>query len=313
MKIRQMRQIIEVCRCKSINKAAQNLYISQSSLCASINSAEEELGQKLLARSYSGIEPTEFGQKFIEASQKILKIYDELLTDPSQTVTGQLSVSCQYLKFVGSIFTRRFTIPSDSRNHFRYAEKTRDRVCQDVIDGISELGIIVTPTEAHKNVTKVLTENDLIPRTVCSLPCCCLVGPEYPLYHKESNSITLQQLAPFPRLFYERSKWLWGDKDIFSGDLNLFPHQSTLSISDSGSFQNILTETPSYFIGIYADSPYQTFNFYPNIRRLQFSDISYPYDVIWIQRKSWKLTPIAKNFLRTVYEALNQPPDAILL
>lgn len=48
MKIQQMEQIMEVYTCKSINKAAQRLYISQSALSASINAAEKELGRQIL-------------------------------------------------------------------------------------------------------------------------------------------------------------------------------------------------------------------------------------------------------------------------
>ena len=65
MTTKQLKQFLEVYRCSSINKAAQNLYISRSSLISSINALEEELGQPLLRRTHSGISPTDFGTQVI--------------------------------------------------------------------------------------------------------------------------------------------------------------------------------------------------------------------------------------------------------
>ena len=89
MKIRQMRQILEISENESINRASRKLYISQSALSASISSVEEELGQQLLVRSHSGIELTEFGKKFVEASRQILEIYDRLLLEYSSRSPGR--------------------------------------------------------------------------------------------------------------------------------------------------------------------------------------------------------------------------------
>ena len=74
MKISQLQQIVEIVSCGSINKAAQKLYISQSGLCASLNAAEKELGQKILHRSYNGITLTPFGLQFVDSAKQILQI-----------------------------------------------------------------------------------------------------------------------------------------------------------------------------------------------------------------------------------------------
>ena len=47
MNIKHLSYVVEICRCGSINKAAQNLYISQSSLSGSVKSLEEELHYQL--------------------------------------------------------------------------------------------------------------------------------------------------------------------------------------------------------------------------------------------------------------------------
>ena len=79
MNIKHLSYVVEICRCGSINKAAQNLYISQSSLSSSVKSLEEELHYQLFRRKNSGIELTEEGKLFLESAKKILaeaeKIY----------------------------------------------------------------------------------------------------------------------------------------------------------------------------------------------------------------------------------------------
>ena len=65
MNIKHLSYVVEICRCGSINKAAQNLYISQSSLSGSVKSLEEELHYQLFRRKNSGIELTEEGLSLI--------------------------------------------------------------------------------------------------------------------------------------------------------------------------------------------------------------------------------------------------------
>ena len=78
MKIEQIRQALEVYRTGSINKAARNLFIVQSTLSTSIRSLEKELGQDIFIRKQNGIEVTEFGKEFFRLGQEMLDIYDQI-------------------------------------------------------------------------------------------------------------------------------------------------------------------------------------------------------------------------------------------
>lgn len=62
---------IEIERCGSINRAAQNLYLSQSNLSSCIKSLEEELGYKIFNRTSKGIAPTPEGYLFLQAAKAI--------------------------------------------------------------------------------------------------------------------------------------------------------------------------------------------------------------------------------------------------
>lgn len=303
MKIQQMEQIMEVYTCKSINKAAQRLYISQSALSASINAAEKELGRQILVRSHNGVELTEFGTEFIKALREILAIYKTMLSKSADGEEPRLCVSCQYLLYAHSIFTALCDRYSGSQTNFRYVEKTRDLVCQDLLDRVSELGFITTPTTSRNDVLRTLETNGLVYKIIATTESCCMVGPKNPLYQNEEDSVVLSQLARYPCLQYEVNEWLWGP-NAFRDELLYFPHTGTLSISDSGSFHNFLLDTNCTFIGIHNRNAYQKTKFYDNIRVLRIADASFPYDTICIRRKNTTMTPIAREYLRRICASL---------
>lgn len=77
MNIDQIRYFLEIANCKKINQAAEKLYISQSSLNASITKFEEELGYKLFTRSKKGMELTDDGKKILNQAEIIIEYINE--------------------------------------------------------------------------------------------------------------------------------------------------------------------------------------------------------------------------------------------
>ena len=65
--------IVEVAKCGSISKAAQNLFVSQPHLSNQIKGMENQLNVRLFRRSAKGMDLTEEGKIFVEEAQSILK------------------------------------------------------------------------------------------------------------------------------------------------------------------------------------------------------------------------------------------------
>lgn len=76
LQLAQLKYFTEIAKQKSINKAAESLYINQPSLSKSIKSLENELGMSLLVRSAKGINLTLFGEEFLDIAKKILDLVD---------------------------------------------------------------------------------------------------------------------------------------------------------------------------------------------------------------------------------------------
>ena len=74
MRLEHLTYFAEVARCRSINRAAKNLYITQPALTLALNSLEEELGCRLLIRSHRGAFLTPQGERILADAEKILAI-----------------------------------------------------------------------------------------------------------------------------------------------------------------------------------------------------------------------------------------------
>jgi DNA-binding transcriptional LysR family regulator len=97
LKLHDVRVLMSVVQAGSMHKAAERLATSQPAVSRAIADLEHALGVRLLDRSPTGIEPTQYGQAVIKRG---LAIFDELrqsvkdiefLSDPT---SGQLRIGC---------------------------------------------------------------------------------------------------------------------------------------------------------------------------------------------------------------------------
>lgn len=79
MEIWQIKYFIQVYKCRSFSKAAENLHISQQGLSRTIKNIEDELGLLLFERSSKGVNPTAFGSMFLEKANRVVNEYDLMM------------------------------------------------------------------------------------------------------------------------------------------------------------------------------------------------------------------------------------------
>lgn len=75
--LEQIRYFLEIVRCGSLNRASENLYISQPSLSKQLQHLEKELGCELFNRNYDGVEPTPQGKLLYEKMSGILDEFNQ--------------------------------------------------------------------------------------------------------------------------------------------------------------------------------------------------------------------------------------------
>ena len=83
MNLKQLEYVVEISRSGSINKAAQNLYLAQPSLSASVRQLEQELGFSIFRRKNSGIELTSEGKLMLLSAKLIMEEADRIRRIPT--------------------------------------------------------------------------------------------------------------------------------------------------------------------------------------------------------------------------------------
>ena len=73
MTLQQLKYVIEVSRSRSINKAAQNLFISQPSLSNALKELENEIGIIIFMRTNKGIILTPEGSEFLGYARQVVE------------------------------------------------------------------------------------------------------------------------------------------------------------------------------------------------------------------------------------------------
>ena len=73
MTFQQLTYVVEVSKCGSINKAAHNLFLSQSGISTAIRDLEDELGVHFFNRSNRGVEFTPEGEEFVSYAVSLLE------------------------------------------------------------------------------------------------------------------------------------------------------------------------------------------------------------------------------------------------
>lgn len=158
MNLNQLNYIIEISKCGSINKAAQNLYMAQPSLSAAVKQLEEELDFAVFQRKNSGIELTDEGKLLVNSAKLILDEVSRIRAIPTIFDSQKnISVSGTWSSLLMNTFMQ-------FRNSYRsypaeniqdnFKETSFHRAVQDVRDQDSRLAI-VSCFESHADLYRL--------------------------------------------------------------------------------------------------------------------------------------------------------------
>lgn len=93
IEVRHLRYFLAVAECGSLRKAADRIYVAQSSLTRSVQTLERDLGATLFERGARGVKLTSAGQGLLEPARSILHDVDALrsrLSAPSSEISGRV-------------------------------------------------------------------------------------------------------------------------------------------------------------------------------------------------------------------------------
>lgn len=149
MTLLQMSYILEVDRCGSMNRAARNLFLSQSALSAAIAEVERELGVTIFLRTNRGVTLTEEGRELtaqiaplVERSRKLERYYSERRAADRVS----LSVASQRYPFCAKAFVEFLHLLDEPHIQVSFKEMEMAAVIDEVMARRSAFGIIFVST-----------------------------------------------------------------------------------------------------------------------------------------------------------------------
>lgn len=158
MTLNQLNYVIAIAEQGSINKAAQQLYISQPSLTSAVRELEKELGIVLFHRSGKGVTLTNDGAEFLLYARQLYGQYEEILDKygKSGSLKKKFGVSAQHYSFAVKAFVDMAKQFDMSKYEFAMRETRTAEVIRDVSTMKSEIGVVYLSDFNRKSLEKLL-------------------------------------------------------------------------------------------------------------------------------------------------------------
>lgn len=250
MTLLQMNYIMEIYRQGSMNKAAQALFISQSTISSAIKAVEEELGIEIFFRGNKGIIPTEEGNELIaqikpivEQSKRIERQYE----DKNSADTVRLLISAQRYPFCTKAFVIFMEAHNEKRQNLQFKECELHKVIKNVSTRKSELGVVFVSQATSKYMNKLFASYDLEFIAMKAIIPKVYLRKGHPLAGRES--VSLEELREYPIIAYDKNDM---SEFSFSEEVALpdkYSYDKIIIISDMASFYNIAANSDAFTTG----------------------------------------------------------------
>lgn len=166
MEMREFTYLVALAEEGSISKAAERLYMAQSSLSQFLQQFESELGTKLFVRTSKGIQPTYSGKCFIEQTRQILLQYQRAkneLWDNENMEAGRVI-------FGISSFRGIRMLPKILKRFYEKYPKVKVDVVEEhsmrleelLMEGKLDLAVVAMPTVKLKNGVEFLKDDEVL-------------------------------------------------------------------------------------------------------------------------------------------------------
>ena len=244
MTLTQLQYAVAIADTKSMNKAANELFVSQPALSGAIKELEEELATQIFIRSNKGIVVTIEGEEFLRYARQMVelgKLVDERFVNKS-VLKKKFSVSMQHYSFAVEAFIEL----AKSFEVGEYELAVHETKTHEVIDNVknyrSELGVIYKDEFNEKAIQKILDENELefIPLYECGIS--VYISKNHPLASREM--ISLEELSEYPCLSFEQ-----GEKNSFyfaEEVLSTYSYKQIIKADDRATMLNLMTGLNGY-------------------------------------------------------------------
>ena len=243
MTLQQLNYAIVISETGSMNKAAEQLYITQPSLTNSIKELEKEIGITIFNRSGKGVSLTADGMEFITYARQVYQQYETLQEKYSGgNIKRKFGVSAQHYSFAVHAFVETVQSYNTCEYEFAIRETNTSDVINDVAALKSEIGILYLSEFNRQFIMKMLQTNHLEFVHLIDCYVYAYLWKEHPLASKKSVSI--EELEQYPCLTFEqgdKSSFYYAEEIISTSDFS-----RVIKASDRSTMLNLMKGINGY-------------------------------------------------------------------
>lgn len=298
MNIQQLNYLSYIEKTGSINRAAELLFVSPSSISVSLKELESEVGQQLFTRSSSGMTATNEGYEFIKQARQVLTQLDvmrEIFVD-NESERQWFSVSSQHYDFASEAFSKFINAETSERFVYRFFEVDTYTVIKNVSQNISEIGFVYLSEFNRRMLTRLFEQSNLQYHIMWDFQPHVFVRKGHPLTKLES--LQYKDLMDFPAITFEQTD---NQHELLTEHpLEIQANNRKVVVSDRMSAINIITGSNAYLTGSGIMTNQITEDHIVSIP-LESSE---SHHICWIAPKHHELSENAKNYLALAEKAL---------
>jgi DNA-binding transcriptional LysR family regulator len=308
LQLQQLRYLIEVAETGSMNKAAQNLFISQPNLSNSIMSLEEEFNIKIFDRTNRGVEITKEGKNFLAHAKFIINqvnnvenIYNNL----SKEKAFVLQVSSAKIFNLANILVEIYNNIDYKNIKISLKETHKENVIKDVANMDSEIGMLILSNIQERLWRNILEVNKLEFNEIAKDKVYIYVGENNPLYNKDV--IYAHELKDFICVNLVEDQVSSSIYSIELDSLNILNKDRSIYLNDKETIAHFILKTDAYSLG----SGWSSVDKREGIKAIPFADDSIDFSIGWIKRKREELSNEARMFLEIVSDNIKKQKTVI--
>ncbi len=300
MRITQLKQVLAIQKHGSISKAAQELYVSQPSLSATLHALEQELGVTIFHRTSKGVVPTAEGQIIIQEAWNVVESIERIQKVSEENLQQEIKISYgPYFDFMipGIVAAFQNRWPGVALNFFH------PQKMQHILDDLNKghyrlcLANVACSLLAEIEASEKFWYHSLFEKTQTYI----FLHKEHPLAQKPV--LTLEDFAESPlvmahtsmsEFFFEMYPELKSACKFFTGDL-----AATLEIVREKLGVTVMNATKES-VGVMKRN-------FPNIAAVPYqNNQNYEVEAVLITARPELLTKAEQDFVDIVCEQANQ-------
>lgn len=272
MTFQQIKYLLEIYHTGSISKAAENLFLAQSSLSTAITNLEQELDCRIFIRNKSGMSPTAEGLQIIERASKIYSEYQLMVQQP-KSIVRRVRFSGSGIPATKNAYLRLFKEYADRKDvSFSVSKCDLAESLARVALGETDVAVVLCHEPRVLSLENMVNSKKLQYEVIGKTPVVATIGSGHRLYKNET--IDYREL--------EQDRLLDGTKgtqlhnEFLKGFIHLDPEQAIL-VDNDHLRRTIIQEGLGFTIGYAA--PKELAEQY-GYRHIPFGDLNFLITVI---------------------------------